>query len=246
MIVKAVFDDPKIFKTVFESISRFITEVEMVFTSEGLKVSALDKSHVIFVVLEINAGGFDVYDFNGDGTVKVVLDSEELIKVLKRGKKDDILEIRVLDEKVEVVFEDESLRTFTLRLIDIDYETPEPPELDLPAVIELPVNIFNDFLKDAELFSDKVTITIVQEEFIVGSEGDFGECQNKWLFSGYDGTETAIFTLDYLKYIMKVAPIFKDMKIKLGTEMPVECHFEDAKNEVKMMYLVAPRIENDY
>ena len=84
---KAELSDPNILKTSFDAISSIVDEVQIQTDSEGLRLDALDRSHITFVHLELKSSLFDEYVC--DEPEKINVDTEELMKVLKRSKGDD-------------------------------------------------------------------------------------------------------------------------------------------------------------
>src|SRR5690606_12980881 len=107
---KAVLSDSNILKTSFDAISSIVDEVQMQADSEGLKLDALDRSHITFVHLELKNDVFDVYSCKEP--LKINVDTEELMKVLKRAKADDMVELSVDEGNMIITFEGEASRTF--------------------------------------------------------------------------------------------------------------------------------------
>jgi len=124
---KAVLSDSNILKTSFDAISSIVDEVQMQADEEGLRLDALDRSHITFVHLELKKGVFDEYQC--EESMKINVDTEELMKVLKRAKAEDMVELTVDEGNLIITFEGEARRTFKIRLIDIEYEAPSPPKL---------------------------------------------------------------------------------------------------------------------
>ena len=52
---KAVLSDSNVLKTSFEAISSIVDEVQMQADSDGLRLDALDRSHITFVHLELKS-----------------------------------------------------------------------------------------------------------------------------------------------------------------------------------------------
>ena len=81
---KAILGDSNILLTSFKAISSIVPEVQIQASENGLKLDALDQSHITFVHLELNIELFDEYKCDSPVTINV--DTEELMKVLKRGR----------------------------------------------------------------------------------------------------------------------------------------------------------------
>ena len=84
MTFKLELSDNAIFKTVFDSIASIIDEVTIVFDSEGMRLNALDRSHITFITLELAPEVFDSYIC--DTPEKVTVDCDRFNKILKNAK----------------------------------------------------------------------------------------------------------------------------------------------------------------
>ena len=58
---KLVLSDPSIFKTSFDAISSIVDEVQIEVDSDGLRLNAIDRSHITYVHLELKESLFDIY-----------------------------------------------------------------------------------------------------------------------------------------------------------------------------------------
>ena len=94
------------------------------------------------------------------GPLKINVDTEELMKVLKRAKADDMVELTVDEGNLIITFEGEARRTFKIRLIDIEYEAPSPPQLEYPTEFEIPFNLLKNSIQDMDIVSDKISLIV--------------------------------------------------------------------------------------
>ena len=112
-----------IFKDAFESISRIVDEVKIEIDSEGFRVNALDRSHIVFVGLDLKPSVFDSFECEHPEVINV--DTQEFMQILKRAKKTDTLHLTLSDDisnSIMIQLIEESTRTFKIKLIDMDYE----------------------------------------------------------------------------------------------------------------------------
>ena len=77
---KAELSDSNILKTSFDAISSIVDEVQIQTDSEGLRLEALDRSHITYVHLELKSSLFDTYIC--DEPEKINIDTDELMKLL--------------------------------------------------------------------------------------------------------------------------------------------------------------------
>lgn len=241
---KAVLSDSNILKTSFEAISSIVDEVQMKADGDGLRLDALDRSHITFVHLELKSALFDV--FSCDEPLKINVDTEELMKVLKRTKSEDVVELTVDEGNLIVTFEDEARRTFKIRLIDIEYEAPSPPELEYPTEFEIPFNLLKNSIQDISIVSDKIALIVDSDKFIASAEGEFGDAKIEYLH-GEKITENAksVFSLEKIKEMLKADKFSETAVMRLGNDMPLTLSLNMVADEGELSFLLAPRIESE-
>lgn len=241
---KAVLSDSNILKTSFDAISSIVDEVQMQADEEGLRLDALDRSHITFVHLELKKNVFDEYQCKE--ALKINVDTEELMKVLKRAKSEDMVELTTDEGNFIVTFEGEARRTFKIRLIDIEYEAPSPPQLDYPTEFEVPFSLLKDSIQDIGIVSDKIALKVDEDRFNASAEGDFGDAKIEYLH-GEKIQENAksVFSLEKVKEMMKADKFSETAQIKLGNDMPLHLSLKMASDEGELSFLLAPRIESE-
>ena len=78
--------NPGVFKDAFDSISHICDEVKLDFSQDnGMRLCALDKSHIVFIELEFKVTLFD--EFDCPVPEKVIIDTGKFMDILKRMKK---------------------------------------------------------------------------------------------------------------------------------------------------------------
>lgn len=241
---KAVLSDSNILKTSFDAISSIVDEVQMQADSEGLRLDALDRSHITFVHLELKPGLFD--EFICDEPLKINVDTEELMKVLKRSKSDDIVELSVDEGNLIIIFEGEARRRFKIRLIDIEYEAPSPPGLEYPTEFEVPFALLKNSIQDIEIVSDKIALMVDADKFIAEAEGEFGDAKIEYLHGEKIDTKAkSVFSLEKIKEMLKADKFSDIIVLKLGNDMPLNLSLKMVSEEGELSFLLAPRIESE-
>ncbi|MDR1721884.1 MAG: proliferating cell nuclear antigen (pcna) [Methanobrevibacter sp.] len=241
---KAELSDPNILKTSFDAISSIVDEVQIQTDSEGFRLDALDRSHITYIHLELNASLFD--EFVCDQPEKINLDTDELMKVLKRSKSDDRVLMSLDEGNFILTFEGEAKRTFKIRLIDIEYDAPAPPQLDYPTEFDIPFALLKNSIQDIEIFSDKVSLIVDSERFKVEAVGEFGDANIEYIHGEkVDQEAKSIYSLDKIAEMLK-ADKFSDLAtISLGDDMPLTLKLKMVSEDGELSFLLAPRIEND-
>jgi len=241
---KAVLSDSNILKTSFDAISSIVDEVQMQADTEGLKLDALDRSHITFVHLELKSGVFDMYSC--DEPLKINVDTEELMKVLKRGKSDYMLELDVDESNLIINFEGEARRTFKIHLIDIEYEPPTPPQLEYPTEFEIPFTLLKNSIQDIDIVSDKISLIVDEDKFIASAEGEFGDATIEYLHGEkIEDNAKSVFSLEKIKEMLKADKFSEAVVLRLGNDMPLNLSLKMASDEGELSFLLAPRIESE-
>ena len=238
--------DSGIIKTSFEAICDIVDEVQILVESNVFRLSALDRSHITFVNLELKKDLFDEYIL--EEALKLNVDTEELFKVLKRGKSDDILTFKADEGNLIIIFENgDTTRTFKIRLIDIDYEPPSPPDLEWPIEVkDIPFALFKQGIQDAEVVSDKVCLAVDPEYFKMNAEGEFGDNDMQYLHGlKVDGSVQSIYSLEKIKSMLKSDKFTPEIQLKLGNNMPLHLSLVHDSGNGILSYLLAPRIESE-
>lgn len=242
---RLVLSDTNIIKEAFNSISKIVDEVVCTVDSEGFRLSAMDRSHICFVFLNLKAPVFDEYICNVPE--KICLDTQEFMTILKRIKKTDVLKLTIDKNNLVIGLEGDVDREFKIRLIDLDYESPEPPKLEFPVEVSVPSSVVNDAIVDMDLFSDKLYFMVNDEYFIVNTDGEFGDARFQFLHGETGITESAksAFSIPKLKDIFSASKFSDIVNLNMGTDMPIGLVFELVTGDGELKYLLAPRLEAD-
>ena len=239
---KAELDGPNILKTSFEAISSIVDEVQIQTDSEGFRLDALDRSHITFVHLELKSSLFTEYVC--DEPEKINIDTDEFMKVLKRSKSEDSVTMSLDEGNLILTFEGEAKRTFKIRLIDMEYESPAPPELDHPAVVDIPFSLLKDSIQDMDIFSDKIVLMVDPENFKASAEGEFGDVDIEYIHGEkIDVSVKSVFSLDKIREMLKADKFSNVATIKLGDDMPLKLSLNMVSEEGELSFLLAPRLE---
>ena len=244
MTFKAELTDIKLFKEAFESISRIIDEVQIQADSDGLRLKALDRSHITFILFELKAYVFDEYFC--DAPEKINIDCSEFFKVLKKAKTSDILKLSVDEGNFIIIFEGDASRKFNIRLIDLEYDNPTPPNINLPCKITVPSKLLGDALGDMDLFSDKLLFQIDQDYFTIKTDGEFGDADIKYLHGeNIQKIVQSSYSIDKLADMLKSSKFTDECIIELGESMPLRLTMNLPADKGYLSFLLAPRIEQE-
>ena len=236
--------NPSIFKDVFSCISHIIDECKVEYDNLGMKIRALDKSHITFVTIDFKYTLFDSYEVPYPETI--IIDTDEFNKILRRCKNTDTLKMETSDGALEVTFKGDATKHYKIRLIDNDYETPELPPLEMPVTITVPSNIVKDSLADIKIFSEHLEIRVDEDYLTITGDGMKGSGEIKCLH-GEHITEyvESKFSIEKLTDIFRCSKISETVKMNIGNAMPLTLTFELVSGDGEVSFLLAPRIESE-
>ena len=234
----------RIIKDCLETICIIIDELVFEADSEGIRLRALDKSHISFIDMEWKSILFDTYQCKEPCSFTV--DASELLKIIKRIKTGDVLSAGLDEGNLILTYNGDSTRTFKLRLIDVEYETPVPPTVNYPVHLNIPTDVFNDAITDAELYGEKISLSCDNDYFITSADGDFGVNHNRYLHGESIGDYVkSTYSIPKIKELLKGKGLSHEVKLGLGDDLPLTLEYHSPTNDYKLGFLLAPRIETD-
>jgi proliferating cell nuclear antigen len=262
----ASMPDGKIIKGIIEAMSVIIDETNLVAHSEQMDLTAMDESHICLVHGILKKELFEKYEIDQD-EIKLGINLEDAQKIMKRVGASDAVDIFYDDakgDKFQFHLKGKGLRTFSLRLVDIDPDKiPPNTELDVAysSSVVIPIGIIDDAIKDAEIYQDTIEIKMLpatetpksDSSLVFSAEGEVGDTQYE---VGADvGTlnisEAArgVFSLAFMKNIIKMGGIVDEVTMYLADNAPLKVIFR-LKNEAgevlcEFVYFLAPRVEED-
>jgi proliferating cell nuclear antigen len=248
-------DNSRILRAIIETLSSIIDETMIVVTPKEFTIEAMDPSRICLLKLVIKKEGFD--DFECNKACKIGLNLDDFDKILKRSSSNDsiTLEYQEDEQKIRIKMKREGStrnRTFSLALIDIEYE--EVPmdnllKIEFNAIWDMNIDHFNEALKDAEIYSEILNLKATEDEgLLFSSSGQIGEMEYNFdledLFeSDISGENKGAYSLTFLKSILKIAAITENFKISLKTDHPLKIEFGLLEGG-GLKYFLAPRVED--
>lgn len=230
-------------KCIIDAISHLTTDAKIAISEDGLKIEAVDAANVAMVSLQAKSGAFDHYQAtNGE----IALDLQKL-QSLASGK-----------EPVSITMEEETHKLhiavgrakYTMSLLDPSgiKGNPRIPQLDLPCSISIAGSDLQEAIKAAGKVSDHVIFEQTDDEFIFSAKGDIDSFRMPFQLSELagirQGMSRALFSLDYVTNVAKVAASGKEVQIETGIDYPARIAFSPV-TEISVTYLLAPRIEQE-
>jgi len=248
--MKLVFEEASLFKRYVDGIAVLVDEAEFLIDETGLSLKATDPSQISLVDFSLPKSSFKKFEVKEP--TKIGVDLNYLNQVMSRAKTKDSLSLSISEDKskLNLVFTGQSKRSFLIPLLDIDTADLPLPKIDFDSEVKIRASAFQDSLKDANLISTHLVLSVVDDSFVVKANSSKGNLENIYtksddaIISLKAGQEvSSMFPLDYLVSVTKATSNDTELVIKLKSNAPVEISY--AIGEGKLKYFLAPRIETD-
>lgn len=221
-----------------------VSEAKLRFTSDGLKVSAVDPANVAMIHATIDRTAMDVYSAPEEELV-VGIDVARLYEMAKGFKDKEPVELIVEDSRIKL--KNKNL-TYSVALIDPNAIRKEPklPEMDLPMKVVLGIDSFKQAVQAANKISDHVILRCDGDKFYIEAKGYVDAIKTIFddteLIEFVKAEAKTMFSIEYLLEFCKAGNKLDIIDIRLGTDYPGFFSFRDSA--VELLYVLAPRIEN--
>ncbi|MFH0832416.1 MAG: proliferating cell nuclear antigen (pcna) [Candidatus Aenigmatarchaeota archaeon] len=251
----ARLDDIFLLRESMAVVSDLIDETELHIKRDGIEMIATDRAVVAVVDFFLSADAFKDYIYEKD--LKLGINLLNFMQILKRAQADDILKMKIVENKLQVIFERDSeqtpfTRSFDIPLIDVSKEDiPDLTKLEagFSASLTIDSEVMNSGIDDAELIADSIVFTVRKDLLMMKATSDSSTTQLE-LPTGSDILKIneinepvrARYSLDYLKKIFKARKLSKEAKIFMSTDYPMKVQFE-VTDKLKLGFILAPRIE---
>lgn len=241
-MLEAKLQHASILRRLFESIKDMVTDVNLECDETGLRLQAMDQSHVALVALKLDDVGF--VHFRCDRERSLGLNLPSVCKVFKLCNPNDSCNIQNEEdsESVMFVFEneaDERLSSFSLRLMAIDQDALQVPDDpgQSDVVVKMSAKDFANTIRTMGEFSDSVRIEVDKLGIKFVTQGDLGLgevlMKPKPFSSDEGGVEIQVnspvsqtYAVKYLSHFAKAASLSNLVTLCLSSQNPIEVRFD--------------------
>jgi len=249
------------FRTLMTALKDILIETNIIFQQDGLKIINMDKSHTILVHLHLKAENFEYY-FCKYPKIVIGVNMFHLFKLINSIDNDDTLTIYINEEDYSdgiihylgLKFENGEIKkckTQLLRLIELDKDELEVPDVKFSSIINLPSSDFQKIIRDVSPLSDRIEIRCVNNELIFSLTGPFASVQIRR--SESDGNLEYIqkqegmkiiqgeFPLKYLSYFIKCTNLCNSIELMLENDLPLVIKYNVASlGDIKLCLAPIP------
>ncbi|BGP55080.1 hypothetical protein JCM8202_004339 [Rhodotorula sphaerocarpa] len=176
-MLEAKLEQAELLKKVLDAVKELVTDANFDCSDEGIKLQAMDNSHVALVSLNLAKSGFTEYRCDRDMSLGMSLTS--LQKIVKCAGNNDMVTLRA-DESLDVLallFEakkQDRVGEYEMKLMDIDAEHLGIPDTVYDAEIDLSSAEFARIIRDLKELGESVKIEVSKEGVRFSADGDIG------------------------------------------------------------------------
>ncbi len=245
--------DARLWKNLVGAIATLVDEASFDADAEGIKLRAMDPSHVAMVDFEWPKTIFDEYVC--DEPTKLCVNISEMLKLLRRVGGDESIQLE-LEEKtgwLKMTLKSKYTRVFRMATLEAAMEDVPTPKISFNSMVKITTTCMRNAVDDASTVSDHIQFEALDDKFTMHATGDLGSVtidvdRESEEILGFEVKEAskAMFGLNYLSEMVKAASNVSDIvAIEFSTDMPVRLNFELPQSG-RLQYYLAPRIESSY
>jgi len=221
-------------KILIEALKELLTDTCIEFDDTGMKIIAMDTSHIVLVHLKLEASKFEHYYCKNKISIGVnMLNMHKLIKTINSNDTltffMDDSDINHLGIKIENN-EKNTKTTYKLNLLDLDNPHISIDPTEFNSVITLPSTDFQKICRDMSNVSDLVEIKNIYNQLIFSCKGDF--CCQETVLSDNNGSMASVsnktdeivqgvFKLKYLVLFTKCTNLCNTIELYLKNDYPL-------------------------
>ncbi len=243
-------NEPRYFKDSILIISELVNEVNLKFYKDRIELIAMDPANVAMVIFKLLSSAFSEYNVAEEKTIGVNLIN--LTQILRRVKPTDILVLELDENKnrLNITLKGITNKRFELGLLNIEEREHKVPSLNFSAKVETNTLLFNDSIEDMEAISDSLSFKIMNDRFLIQSEGNISSGQveittdEETNITSSTGTAEARYSIEYLKKIIKGSKLANKVNIEFAQNYPLKIEYK-VLDKLALQFVLAPRTPTD-
>lgn len=238
-------------RILFEALKDILTDINLQISNEGLKIISMDGSKQAVVNLKLEANKFE--KFYCKNSMKAGLNMTSLYKIIKNIKNSDVVTFYILSNSstnlnIEIENKEKKTNILTvLKLLDIDEDILDIPNIEFTTVKTMPSNDFQSYIRELAIITNKITLESNNNSFSLFGKGDFAETKinvgdSNMLDIKTEHCAVGTFYIKYLLLFTKSTNLCTTVEIYLKDKFPLILVYNVA-NLGKLQYCLAPLVE---
>jgi proliferating cell nuclear antigen len=236
------------FRNIFEVLKDIINDINIYFDSTGIRISTLDTARVSLVHMVLGAENFEEYSCPTE--IIAGLNIGNTYKLLKSITNNDTLSISINGpEFMDIVihnYSKKSMSKFSLKLLDIDEEVLDIPDITMDMVTTLPSVDFQRICRDMGNLSNDIKIRRHENLITFSCCGDFANQETQVTCTESVSSEMSnIFSLRYINLFTKATGMSSSVQLLQSSgniEMPIILRYTVA-NLGDIKFFLAPKTD---
>jgi proliferating cell nuclear antigen len=255
-IVEAKTVQTNAIKQCNEALKEILTDANIEWNENGLKIITLDPSNTILVHLKLEKENFEY--FHCAKRMFIGINVLNLFKLLRTLTNNDALTLFIEENNINQLGiriengEKNTLTTYYLNLIEVDETSYQIPPAQFESIITMPSNEFNKICRDMSNLTDIIEIKSVGSQLIFSCKGDFatqetimGETDSGLTFVKTSGDESIIqgyYNLKHMVLFTKCTSLCNSIEMYMKNNFPIVIKFTvGSLGSLKLA--LAPKIE---
>ena len=234
------------FRNIFEVLKDIINDVNIYFDSKGVHIDTLDTARVSLVHVFLAAENFE--DYSCPTEIIAGINISNTYKLLKSITSNDTLSMAINDsEFMDIMISNEDKKSstkFRLKLLEIDEEILEVPDLAMDTITTIPSIDFQRICRDMGNLATEITIQRNNTNLTLSCAGDFAnQTTSITCPDTVDKPIGNIFSLRYINLFTKATGMCSNVQIfqtSVDTEMPIVIRYSVA-NLGEIKFYLAPK-----
>ena len=234
-------------KSVFEVLKDIINDVNVYFDSNGIHILTLDTARVTLVHMSLGSENFEEYHCPKD--IVAGLNMANMYKLLKSVTTQDTLFVSIEGRDYMEIYienpEKKSSTNFKLKLLDINEDILELPDIHMNVVTTLPAIDFQRITRDMSNLATEMEIIRQGTQLILSCKVDYAEQQTIIEFPDSVSKTGNIFSLKYINLFTKATNMCSSVQIMQDSteeDRPIVFRYTTA-NLGDLKFYLAPKIE---
>ena len=248
--MKLTIADANILKDSISIISELVNEGTFSINSEGMELIAMDPANVAMVIYKLLSSAF--VEFDVKESVKVGINFNNLKQIFRRIKSNDMLTLEIGEtNRLNIILKSDTLRQFSLPLIDAEDSEQKVPELTFKATVVTNSSLFTNAIDDVDIVADSVLMDLNKDKLLLTAKGDSSTAKveikpdnDTKIVLDEDRKFKAKYSIEYLKKMITASKISEKVSIQFDTDYPLKLEYK-VVDKVLMSFILAPRVEND-
>ena len=224
------------FKQVIDALKEILMDVNLEFDETGMKIVALDNTHVVLVHLKLDADRFETYYC--EKKLYVGINMLKLHLLIKTIGNNDVLTLYVDRHNsnylgIQIENQEKNMKTmYKLSMLDINVLNISIPPADFQTVITMPSVDLQKIIRDMHNLADFIEVRNVDNQLTFSCKGDFcsqetvlgtEKNQNIQITSSADKQEIiqGVFSIKYLISFTRCSGLSPTVELYLKNSYPL-------------------------